>query len=93
MGVHLFLQQKQVRSHDHLTLVHVCTVTTFLLCQKWELYTRSFTVFLSHCVADAVLLDNLYACIHQIASLFVRVEDHVQYYDVSALPEDYVHAL
>ena len=40
-----------------------------------------------------VLLDNLYTCIHPIASLFLRVEDHVQYYDVSALPENYVHAL
>ena len=77
LGVHLFLQQKQVRSHAHLILVHVRTITTILLCQMWELYMWSFTVFFSPCVADAVLLDNLYTCIHQIVSLFLSVEDHV----------------
>ena len=45
LGVHLFLQQKQVRSHAHLILVHVRTITTILLCQKWEPYTWSFTIF------------------------------------------------
>ena len=74
IGCSLVPATKQVRSHVHLILVHVATITTILLGQKWEPYTWSFTFFLSPCVADAVLLDNLYPCIHQIASLFLRVD-------------------